>query len=139
MAYYVLRRSLTCDPYKSRDTYGNFLRLVRPTGPCRDKLVSIRRTRLCEPALGRSRDTCGNFLRPVRLARPCFRRHAAIARIVRHLDRRIADKQTLVEEIRRMGARPQCQPRQGQLALLNPQCPYQTQAPLPCNLNESGD
>src|SRR6476646_8568369 len=38
-----------------------------------------------------------------------------------------------------MGARPQCQPRQGQLALLNPQCPYQTQAPLPCNLNESGD
>ena len=32
-----------------------------------------------------------------------------------------------------------CQPHQGQLAILNPQCPYQTQAPLPCNLNESGD
>src|SRR6202166_3877383 len=38
-----------------------------------------------------------------------------------------------------MGARPKCQPHQGQLAFLNPQCPYQTQAPLPCNLNESGD
>ena len=39
---------------------------------------------------------------------------------------------------RRMGARPQCQPRQGQLALHNPQCPYQTQAPLPFNLTEFG-
>src|ERR1700726_1544169 len=38
-----------------------------------------------------------------------------------------------------MGARPQCQPHQGQLAILNSQCPYQTQAPLPCTLNESGD
>jgi hypothetical protein len=44
-----------------------------------------------------------------------------------------------VSVVHGVGARPQCQPRQGQLALLNPQCPYQTQAPLPCNLNESGD
>ena len=40
---------------------------------------------------------------------------------------------------RRLGARPQCQSHQGQLAVLNIQCAYQTQAPLPCNLNESGD
>jgi len=40
---------------------------------------------------------------------------------------------------RRLGARPQCQPHQGQLALHNPRCTYQTQAPLPCNLTESGD
>ena len=52
---------------------------------------------------------------------------------------RIADKQTLVEEIAAWEHGPQCQSYQGQLAILNPQCPYQTQAPLPCNLNESGD
>ncbi len=40
---------------------------------------------------------------------------------------------------RRLGARPQCQSHQGQLALHNPQRPHQTQAPLPVNLNESGD
>jgi len=55
------------------------------------------------------------------------------------LDRRIPDQTDPRRGNRRMGARPQCQPHQGQLAILNPQCPYQTQAPLPCNLNESGD
>ena len=35
-----------------------------------------------------------------------------------------------------LGARPQCQPHQGQLALHNPKCTYQTQAPLPFNLTE---
>ncbi len=40
---------------------------------------------------------------------------------------------------RRTGARPQCQPHQGQLAILNPKCPYKTQASLPVTLNESGD
>ena len=55
------------------------------------------------------------------------------------LGRRIADKQTLVEEIAAWEHGPQCQSYQGQLAILNPQCPYQTQAPLPCNLNKSGD
>src|SRR5712671_6360687 len=40
---------------------------------------------------------------------------------------------------RRLGAGTQCQPHQGQLALLNIQRTYQTQAPLPLNLNESGD
>jgi len=55
------------------------------------------------------------------------------------LDRRIPDKQTLVEEIAAWGARPQCQSHQGQLALHDSQCTYQTQAPLPFNLNESGD
>ena len=77
----LCKTTVTSDLYKSRDTYGNFLRLVRPTRPCRGKLVSIRRTRLCEPAFGRSPDIGGNFLRPVPLARPCFRRHAATARI----------------------------------------------------------
>jgi hypothetical protein len=71
----------TTDLYRSRDTCGSFLRLVRPTRPCRGRLVSIRRTHPCELAVGRSLDICGNFLRPVPLARPCFRRHAAIARI----------------------------------------------------------
>ena len=28
------KTTFTSDLYKSRDTYGNFLRLVRPTGPC---------------------------------------------------------------------------------------------------------
>src|SRR6266571_5050261 len=32
---------------------------------------------------------------------------------------------------RRLGARPQCQPHQGKLALHNPKCSYQTEAPLP--------
>ena len=36
---------------------------------------------------------------------------------------------------RRLGARPQCQSRQGQLAIHNPKCPHQTQTPLPFNLN----
>src|SRR5260221_1252632 len=40
---------------------------------------------------------------------------------------------------RRLAARPQCQQHQGQLALHNPKCTYQTQAPLPFNLTESGD
>jgi len=38
-----------------------------------------------------------------------------------------------------LGARPQCQPQHGKLAILNSKCPHQTQAPLPINLNESGD
>jgi hypothetical protein len=38
-----------------------------------------------------------------------------------------------------LAARPQCQPHKGQLALHNPKCTYQTQAPLPFNLTESGD
>ena len=56
------------------------------------------------------------------------------------LDRRIADKQTNPHRrSRRLGARTKCQPHQGQLALHNPKCSYQTQAPLPFNLTESGD
>jgi len=43
-------------------------------------------------------------------------------------------KQTLIDENRRLGARPQCQPHQGQLATSRPQRTYQTQAPLPFNL-----
>jgi len=39
-----------------------------------------------------------------------------------------------IARYRCLGARPQCQPHQGQLALHNPQCTYQTQAPLPFNL-----
>ena len=54
------------------------------------------------------------------------------------LDRRIPDKQTLIEEIAGLGERPQCQSRQGQLALHNPQRTHQTQASLPFNLNELG-
>jgi len=46
------------------------------------------------------------------------------------LDRRIPDKQTPRRGNRRMGVRPQCQPRQGQLAILNPQRTYQTRTPL---------
>ena len=38
-----------------------------------------------------------------------------------------------------LGARPQCQSRQSQLALHNSKCSDQAQAPLPCNLTESGD
>src|SRR6266404_530861 len=40
---------------------------------------------------------------------------------------------------RHLGARPQRQPHQGQLALLNIQRARQTQASLSFNLNESGD
>ena len=39
---------------------------------------------------------------------------------------------------RRLGARPQCQQHQSQLALHNPQCSYQTQVSLPFNLTEFG-
>ena len=55
------------------------------------------------------------------------------------LDRRIPDKQTLIDEIGRLGTRPQCQPHQGQLALHNPQRTHQTQASIPFNLTELGD
>ena len=71
--------------YKFGGTYDNFLRLVRPAGPCSDKLAAIRRTHLAEPVFGRSLGICGNFLRPALLACPCFRRHAAIPRIARPL------------------------------------------------------
>ena len=40
---------------------------------------------------------------------------------------------------RRLGAAPQCQSRQGQLALHNPKRSHQTQPPIPVNLTESGD
>ncbi len=40
---------------------------------------------------------------------------------------------------RRLGARPQCTPHQGQLALHNAQRTHQTQASIPFNLTESGD
>jgi len=59
--------TFTGDLYKSRDTCGSFLRLVRPTRPCWGRLVAIRRTRPCEPVVGRSRGICGNFLRPAPL------------------------------------------------------------------------
>jgi DDE superfamily endonuclease len=39
----------------------------------------------------------------------------------------------------RLGARPQYQPHQGQLALHYAQCTHQTQASIPFNLTESGD
>ena len=54
------------------------------------------------------------------------------------LDRRIPDKQTFVEEVAAW-ERPQCQSRQGQLALHNSKGSDQTQAPIPVNLTESGD
>ena len=38
-----------------------------------------------------------------------------------------------------LGARPQCQPHQGQLALHDAQCTHQTQASTPFNLTESDD
>ncbi len=50
------------------------------------------------------------------------------------LDRRIPDKQTLIDEIAAWGT-PQCPPRQRQLALHYPKCTYQTQASVPFNLN----
>jgi DDE superfamily endonuclease len=40
---------------------------------------------------------------------------------------------------RRLGARPQCQPHQGRLAIHHKKCSHQTQASVPCNLTESGD
>jgi DDE superfamily endonuclease len=55
------------------------------------------------------------------------------------LDRRIPDKQTLIEEIAAWGRRSQCQTQQGRLALHNRRCTYQTQTPIPFNLNDSGD
>ena len=39
----------------------------------------------------------------------------------------------------RLGARPQCQPHQGQLALHDAQCTHQTQASTPFDLTESDD
>ena len=55
------------------------------------------------------------------------------------LDRRIPDQTNPHRRNRSLGARPQCQPHQGQLAVHHPRCTYQTQAPLPFNLTESGD
>ena len=53
-------------------------------------------------------------------------------------DRRIPDKQTLRRGRRRLAAGPQCQSRQGQLALHNTIRSRRTQAPVPVNLTESG-
>jgi hypothetical protein len=53
------------------------------------------------------------------------------------LDRRIPDKQTLVEEI--AAWEHDRNANHTKLALHNPKCSYQTEAPLPFNLTESGD
>jgi hypothetical protein len=55
------------------------------------------------------------------------------------LDRRIPDKQNPHRRNCRLGARPQCQSHQGQLALHDAQCTHQTQASIPFNLTESAD
>ena len=55
------------------------------------------------------------------------------------LDRRIPRQRNPRRGSRRLGARPQRQSRQGQLALHNPRRSHQTQAPIPVNLTESGD
>jgi len=55
------------------------------------------------------------------------------------LDRRIPEKQILIEGGRRLGTRPKCKPHKGRLALHNRQRAHQTQAPLPVNLVESRD
>jgi len=66
---------------KSGGTYGNSLRLVRPTDPCWRKLRAIRRTHRVGLAFGRFPGICGSFLRPAPLTCSCFRRHVAIPRI----------------------------------------------------------
>jgi hypothetical protein len=50
------------------------------------------------------------------------------------LDRRIPDKQTLIEEAAAWGARSQSPSQQSRLAVHNRKCPCQTQAPLPSAL-----
>ena len=65
---------------KSGDTCGNFLRLVRPTGPCSGKLASTRRKHPFVPVSGTFRGISGSCLRPAPLERLCIRRHVAIAR-----------------------------------------------------------
>ena len=107
--------TFTNDLYKSRDTYGNFLRLVRPTRSCRGRLVSIRRTHPSELVFGRSHGICGNFLRPAPPARPCFRRHAAIARIAHPLDRRTLGR--LPVQPQSIGKRPRSELQKEQLPL----------------------
>jgi hypothetical protein len=69
---------------KSGGTYGNSLRLVRPTDPCWRKLRAIRRTHRVG-VTGRFPGICGSFLRLAPLTCFCFRRHVAIPRIG-HLD-----------------------------------------------------
>src|SRR5258708_7146813 len=59
------RETFTNDLYKSRDTYGNFLRLVRPTRSCRGRLVSIRRTHPSELVFGRSHGTAAISFAPL--------------------------------------------------------------------------
>src|SRR5882724_7339850 len=106
--------TFTTDLYRSRDTCGNFLRLVRPTRPYRGRLVSIQRTRPCELVFGRSPGICGNFPRPAPLACPCFRRHAAIARIA-PLDRRRLGR--LLVQPQWIGKRPRSELQKEQLPL----------------------
>lgn len=106
---------LTCDLYKSRDTYGNFLRLVRPTRSCRGRLVSVRRTHPSELVFGKSPGICGNFLRPAPLTCPCFRRHAAIPRIAHPLDRRTLGR--LPVQTQWIGKRRRSELRKEQLLL----------------------
>jgi DDE superfamily endonuclease len=55
------------------------------------------------------------------------------------LDRRIIDKQTFIDESRRLGAGVKCQSRHRQLAIHNRQSTRQTQSPLPFNLTEASD
>jgi hypothetical protein len=55
------------------------------------------------------------------------------------LDRRIPDKQTLVEEIAAWERDRNANHTKANLALHNPKRSYQTEAPLPFNLTESGD
>jgi hypothetical protein len=55
------------------------------------------------------------------------------------LDRRIPAQQTLIEEIAAWENARNVQTYQGALALNNARRQYQTQAPLPLNLIESGD
>ena len=54
-------------------------------------------------------------------------------------DRRIPDKQNLVEEVAAWEQDRNANQRQGQLALHNPKRTHQTQAFIPVNLTESGD
>ena len=53
------------------------------------------------------------------------------------LDRRIPDKQTLIEEVAAWEDRPQQEPHQGRLAIHHRRCPHQAEAAIPGNMSDS--
>ncbi len=54
------------------------------------------------------------------------------------LDRRIPDKQTLIDDVAAWKATPQQEPHQGELALHLRRCPHQAETAIPSTMSDSG-